>query len=77
MTPTTQRIIELAAQRFHLDPKEMAPADDVLLTLGVDSFEALELLTALEQAFAIELPDYELQAVRSFEELARVVDARR
>lgn len=77
MTPTTQRIIELAAERFHVDAKEIGPKDDVLQTLGVDSFEALELLTALEQAFSVELPDYEVQAVRSFEELARVVDARR
>jgi acyl carrier protein len=77
MTPTTERIIELAAQRFQLDPAEIQPGDDVLETLDVDSFEALELLTALEQAFSIELPDYELQAIRTFEELAQAVDSRR
>jgi acyl carrier protein len=45
-------------------------------TLGIDSMDALELLTDLEQAFDVEIPDYEVQDVRTFQELAEVVATR-
>jgi acyl carrier protein len=38
--------------------------------------QALELLTKLENHFAVELPDYELQGVSDFETLAARIHAR-
>jgi acyl carrier protein len=44
--------------------------------LGIDSLQALDLLTRLEQHFRIELPDYELQGVSDFRTLATRIQAR-
>ena len=38
--------------------------------------EALSLLSALEERFGVEIPDYEVQDVRTFRELAEVVGSR-
>jgi acyl carrier protein len=38
---------------------------------------ALSLLSELEAEFRIEIPDYELQGVKTFAELARVIEVRR
>jgi acyl carrier protein len=44
--------------------------------LGINSLQALELRTRLEQHFSIELPDYEMQGVSDFRTLAERIQAR-
>ena len=52
------------------------PDDDFFKTLGIDSLQALDLLTRLEHHFNVELPDYELQGVSDFQNLASRIQAR-
>ncbi len=52
------------------------PDDDFFKTLGIDSLQALDLLTRLEHHFRIELPDYELQGVSDFRTLANRIQSR-
>ena len=73
---TLDRLIALAARRFKIDPKKLAGEGDVFASLGVDSMQVLELLSELEQEFDVEIPDYELRAVKTFADLARVIDRR-
>jgi len=72
----TKRLIDLAGIRFERDTSELAAADDFFEKLGIDSFQAMELMTDLEEEFDIEIPDYELQGVNTFEKLAVVIEAR-
>lgn len=73
--PLTQ-VLDLAATRFGVDRDGLKPDADLFSTLGVDSYQALELLTELESHFGVEVPDYEVQGVRTFAELAAVLAAR-
>ena len=59
------RLVTVATKRFGPRAKAMGPEDDLFESLGIDSLQALDLLTDLEEAFDIELPDYELQGVTS------------
>ncbi|MCA8921052.1 MAG: acyl carrier protein [Planctomycetes bacterium] len=77
MTPAdvTQKVLELARRRF--PGSEALTADaDLFTSLGIDSVQALELLTELERTFGVEVPDYELLDVRTFADLAQRVSAR-
>ena len=76
MSATVTRLIELCARRFKLDPAALSPGGDVFDSLGVDSMQVLELLSELESEFDVEIPDYELRAVKTFAELAGVIDRR-
>jgi len=73
---TTQEILELAAKHFKAAPGSLHAEDDFYKTLGIDSLQALELLSRLENHFQIELPDYEVQGVSDFRTLAERVQAR-
>jgi len=73
---TTEEILKLAATHFNVPREELAPEDDLFQKLGIDSMQALELLTRLEQHFRIELPDYEMQGVSDFRTLAERIQAR-
>ncbi|MCC6876351.1 MAG: acyl carrier protein [Sandaracinaceae bacterium] len=66
----------LASERFHRDRAELRPELDLFEALDIDSMQALSLLSALEETFGVEIPDYEVQDVRTFDELATVVARR-
>jgi len=70
------RLLELAAKRFGADASTLQPNDDVFDALSIDSLQALELVTDLENAFGVEVPDYELQDARTFQQIADVVRER-
>ena len=73
---TLDEILNLAAAHFKVARAALTPDDDFFKTLGINSLQALELLTRLESHFRIELPDYELQGVSDFRTLAERVQSR-
>ena len=77
MSETVARLIELATKRFGGDAQSVVPDDDIFEKLGIDSFQAVELMSELELEFDVEVPDYELQGVRTFAALAATIDRRR
>jgi len=73
---TLDEILRLAAEHFKVPREKLAPDDDFFRKLGIDSLQALEMLTRLENHFRIELPDYEMQGVSDFRTLAERIQAR-
>jgi acyl carrier protein len=73
---TLDEILVLAATHFKVPQGKLAPDDDFFQKLDIDSLQALELLTRLENHFQVELPDYELQGVSDFRTLAARIQAR-
>lgn len=77
---TTEQIIDeiltLASTHFNVDRATLSPDDDFFKKLGIDSLQALGLLTRLENHFSVELPDYEVQGVSDFRTLAERIESR-
>jgi acyl carrier protein len=73
---TTDDVLQLAAAHFKVPREQLRADDDFFKTLGINSLQALDLLTRLEQHFHIELPDYELQGVSDFRTLAKRIQSR-
>lgn len=77
---TTEQIIgeilDLASTHFNVNREELSPDDDFFKKLGIDSLQALSLLTRLENHFSVELPDYEVQGVSDFRTLAERIESR-
>lgn len=72
----THQVLRLAAQRFQLEASTLRAEQDMFAALGIDSVQALELLSELEREFRVEIPDYELLDVRSFADLAERIAER-
>jgi acyl carrier protein len=77
MSEVLDRLIRLAAKKYGADASTLGAGDDVFEKLGIDSFQAAELMSELELEFDVEIPDYELQGVKTFGALAGVIDKRR
>lgn len=73
---TLAEILRLAAEHFKVPRDKLSPDDDFFEKLGINSLQALELLTRLENHFDVELPDYEFQGVTSFRQLADRIQTR-
>ena len=73
---TSNQLLELAAKRFAVAAGTLGADDDFYQALGINSIEALELLSEIELAFDVELPDYELQEVKTFNQLADKINER-
>jgi acyl carrier protein len=73
---TLDEIMNLAATHFKVPRESLTADDDFFKRLGIDSLQALDLLTRLENHFRVELPDYELQGVSDFRTLANRIQAR-
>jgi acyl carrier protein len=73
---TVDEILTLAAAHFKVPREQLSADDDLFAKLKIDSLQALELLTRLENHFHVELPDYELQGVSDFRTLAGRIQAR-
>jgi acyl carrier protein len=73
---TTEEILVMAAKQFKVSRAELKADDDFFKKLSIDSLQALELLTRLENHFGVELPDYEMQGVSDFRTLASRIQAR-
>ena len=73
---TTEEILDLAAQHFKVAREQLSASDDFYRKLKIDSLQALEMLTRLENHFGVELPDYEMQGVTDFRTLANRIQSR-
>ncbi len=67
------RLRALTRSRFGERAERLTDDADLFDVLGIDSMGALDLLTDLEEAFGVEIPDYELQGVSSLRGLAEVI----
>lgn len=72
----TDEVLQLAAAHFKVSREQLAPDDDFFKKLNINSLQALDLLTRIENHFHIELPDYELQGVSDFRTLSARIQAR-
>ncbi len=54
--PTLERLITLAARTFGKDAATLSSSDDFFEALGIDSMQAMDLLTELEDTFEVEIP---------------------
>jgi acyl carrier protein len=72
----TDEVLRLAAEHFKVPREQLSPEDDFFKKLGINSLQALDLLTRIEHHFKIELPDYELQGVSDFRTLAERIQLR-
>jgi len=72
-TEMRDRIRSLVADQLGVDVAEVAPTATILEDLGADSLDVVELVMSLEDTFDIEVPDEEVEAMRTVADIQRYV----
>lgn len=76
MTPTELKLQTLISTRLQVDPA-LVPLDQTLTDdLGLDSFDLMEIILEIEQAFPpISLADEAVQNLKTLREVATYIDS--
>ena len=77
MSEVEQTLLAAAGQFFEVEAESIALEDDFFQKFGINSLQALNLLTQIEKTFDVEIPDYELQGVTTFKALAAIIEERK
>ena len=67
------KILSIVAQQLGVEPDEVTPDANILDDLGADSLDVVELVMSLEEAFDIEVPDDDVEEMRTVSDIQRYV----
>ncbi len=68
------RLVQVMAEEFELDPAQLVPEATLYEDLGLDSLDAVDMVVALEKAFAMKLTNEEsIRTVRTIDDLLRLL----
>ncbi len=73
MTDTEQRVIRAIAETQQLDPDKIRP-DSSFEELGIDSFDGVNILFAVENEFDVNVPDETAMDLRGVPDVVAGVD---
>ena len=65
MTNTTERLKAIIAEKLERDPAELQAEMSFVHDLGADSLDTIEIVMALEEEFQIEIPDDDVEAMKT------------
>ena len=74
MSERAARIIKLIAEQLGITEPEVTPEKNFVSDLGADSLDTIELAMALEDDFNIEIPDEDLEQVKTVQDAINVVN---
>ncbi|WP_161888291.1 acyl carrier protein [Pontibacter russatus] len=58
------------------EPAQLQPDDNIRQTLGIDSFDYLQFIVAIDEQFGIETPEEDYGTIQTMQELTDYVAAR-
>lgn len=71
---TVERIALLVSDHLGVEPDEIVPEAYLMEDLGADSVDLLNLMVALEKTFGIEVPDDDVEFMRTIADVQRYVE---
>ncbi len=70
------RVQDLVAEQLGLDRSDLVSGANILDDLGADSLDVVELVMAIEETFGLEVPDEEIEALRTIGDVEKYVTSR-
>lgn len=68
-----EKIKKLLADQLDADEDDMTMETDIAKDLGADSLDVVELLMSIEDEFDIEIPDEEIENIKTIGELVEYI----
>jgi acyl carrier protein len=70
-----EKIKNLLAEQLDADENDMTMDTDIAKDLGADSLDVVELLMAIEDEFDIEVPDEEIENIKTIGDLVEYIQS--
>ena len=72
---TIDKIKEILADTLEVDIDDLSADTNIATDLGADSLDVVEILMSIEDEFDVEIPDSEIENIRTIGELVDYIDA--
>ena len=70
-----EKIKVILAEQFDVEEDAIKPDTDLQDDLGADSLDVVDLLMSIEDEFEIEIPDEEIENIRTVGDLVNYIEA--
>lgn len=71
---TIDKIKKILADTLDVNEEELSADTNIATDLGADSLDVVEILMSIEDEFDIEIPDSEIENIRTIGELAEYIE---
>jgi acyl carrier protein len=76
MEALSARVNSIVTDQLGVDKSSLSPEANLLDDLGADSLDVVELVMALEEEFSIEVPDDDVENIRTVGDIVQYIEAR-
>ena len=76
MEALSVRVHSIVTDQLGVDKDSLSPEANLLDDLGADSLDVVELVMALEEEFSIEVPDDDVENIRTVGDIVQYIEAR-
>ena len=76
MEAVTERVNSIIGDHLGVEKKSLVPEANLLDDLGADSLDVVELVMALEEEFGIEVPDEDVETIRTIFDITQYIHVR-
>ena len=70
-----QKIVKIIAEKLNKKPEQITLESRLVEDLGADSLDVVELLMAIEDEFGIEIPDEEIENIKTVDDLVKYIES--
>ncbi|HXX48191.1 MAG TPA: acyl carrier protein [Myxococcota bacterium] len=71
-----ERVYAIVSEQLGVEKDSLVPEANLLDDLGADSLDVVELVMAIEEEFAIEVPDADAENIRTLGDITSYIEAR-
>ena len=72
---TFDKIRTILAEQLDIDAEDITMETELVNDLGVDSIDAVELLMSIDAEFGVEIPDEEIENIKTIGKLVEYIEA--
>ncbi len=76
MEAVIHRVSSIVGEQLGVEEGDLVPEASLLDDLGADSLDVVELVMALEEEFGIEVPDDDVENIRTIQDIVRYVEGK-
>ncbi len=70
-----EKVKAILSEQFDVEEDSITPETLIEDDLGADSLDVVDLLMSLEDEFEVEIPDEEIENIRSVDDLVKYIEA--
>ena len=69
-----EKVKKILSEQFDVEEEKITADTSIINDLGADSLDVVDLLMSIEDEFEVEVPDDEIENIKTVEDLVKYID---